>query len=424
MKYYIIIFLLSIMLAGCSQNEKNGNEVSVTKPITKETIQPNEKEKKMETAMSVTKLDIENYNLDYNEKTDAQSFFPQCDVAKSEKGYYLWGGGNYAYLLLFFDAKVQKTVPLCNLPNCTHSQGDDTCNAFFSPGAEDMMWDSGVWYYEDYVYTLGCDPEDYVSIYRVKPDGSSREKYMRLYRADTTPSEDDGSKEYSTPDLIIHRGYVYYVDSKEKNPKLRRIKLGGTKTEILYETDGVFKKEGDKAELIFVRGYGDYIFFMRSSVFMKEQREQAGLYAYNIQTGEIVFVSNSIESDYTIFEDEIYYSGEKDLRKFSIQTQKDEKIMDCPEGVTAVSVDADNIAILSTEDKRIHIYDKELNVLYEDKKYEEDEKNQKNDEIGVRSFGKGDENFLFASFYGEQNRMRILDKSKLKDKTAKWELMY
>ena len=68
---------------------------------------------------------------------------------------------------------------------------------------------------------------------------------------------------------------------------------------------------------------------------------------------------------------EIYYSREKDLHKFSIQTQKDEKIMDCPEGITAVSVDSDTITILSTEDKRIHIYDKELNVLYEDKEYED-----------------------------------------------------
>ena len=410
------------MLAGCSQNTESGKEDNVTNTATtKETEQPNKEENKQETPMPVTKLDIENYSLDYKEKTDAQSFFSWSSIAKTEKGYYLWGGGNYACFLMFFDAKSQKTVPLCNLPNCTHSQTDNTCNAFFSPGTEDMMWDSGVWYYEDYVYTLGCDPEDYISIYRVKPDGSSREKYMRLYRADTTPSENDGSKQYRVPDLIIHRGYVYYVDSKEKNPKLRRIKLGGTETEILYETEGVFETEGDTAELNCIRGYGDYIFFERSSVFMKEQRELAGLYAYNIRTGEIAFVSNSIERDYTIFENEIYYSGEKDLRKFSIQTQKDGKIMDCPEGITTVSVDSDTITILSTGDKRIHIYDKELNVLYEDKEYEEDEENE---EIGVRSFYKGDENFLFASFYGEQNRMRILDKSKLKDKTAKWELMY
>ena len=422
MKYYIIIFLLSIMLAGCSQNTESGKEDNVTNTATtKETEQPNKEENKQETPMPVTKLDIENYSLDYKEKTDAQSFFSWSSIAKTEKGYYLWGGGNYACFLMFFDAKSQKTVPLCNLPNCTHSQTDNTCNAFFSPGAENIMWDSGVWYYEDYVYTLGCDPEDYISIYRVKPDGSSREKYMRLYRADTTPSEDDGSKEYSIPDLIIHRGYVYYVDSKEKNPKLRRIKLGGTETEILYETDGVFKTEGDKASINYIEGYGDYILFQRNSVFRKEQRELAGLYAYNIQTGDIVFVSSSIERDYTIFENEIYYCKEKELRKFSIQTQKDEKIMDCPEGITAVSVDSDTITILSTKDKRIHIYDKELNVLYEDKEYEKDEEDE---EIGVMSFYKGDENFLFASFYGEQNRMRILDKSKLKDKTAKWELMY
>ena len=423
MKYYIIIFLLSIMLAGCSQNTESGKEDNITNTATtKETEQPNKEENKQETPMPVTKLDIENYSLEYKEDTDTQSFFPKYNITKSEKGYYLWGGGDYAYYLMFFDAKTQKTVLLCNLPNCTHSQTDNTCNAFFSPGAEkDVIWDSGVWYYENYVYMLGCDEEDYVSIYRIKPDGSSREKYMRLYRADTTPSENDGSKQYRIPDLIIHRGYVYYVDSKEKNPKLRRIKLGGTETEILYETNGVFKKEGDKADLIFVRAYGDYVFFMRSSVFMKEQRELTGLYAYNIQTGEITFVSNSIESDYTIYKNEIYYSGEKDLRKFSIQTQKDEKIMDCPEGITAVSVDSDTITILSTKDNRIHIYDKGLNVLYEDKKYEVD---QENEEIGVLFFYKGDENFLFASFYGEQNRMRILDKSKLKDKTAKWELMY
>lgn len=260
--------------------------------------QNNQTRKKKETTIPVTKLDIGSYDLEYNKETDAQPFFIWSSVAKTENGYYLWGLENYMNYLMFFDTKTQKTIPMCNLPNCTHT--DDTCNAYFSGMGvgTDMIWNDALWYYENYLYIIGCDEEDYVNLYRAKPDGSSREKYMQLYKADTASLEDNGAKEYSVPELMIHRGYIYYIDHKEEKTKLKRVKMGGTETEILYETDGVLETEEDKTELNHVKSYGNYIFFLRSSVFRKEQRELAGLYAYNIQTGAITYVSSSIERDY------------------------------------------------------------------------------------------------------------------------------
>lgn len=402
-------------MAGCSQNTEGLNEVEVTGITAGETEQPQNEEKKKETAMPVTKLDIENYNLEYKENTDAQPFFGWSNVAKTENGYYLWGSGNYLSYLMFFDPKTQKSVPVCNLPNCSHS--DDNCNAYYPMGEleKDDIWKYGLWYYDNYIYMIGYDTDDYVNLYRTKLDGSSREKYMQLYKADTTPSENDGAKEYSIPELIIHRGYVYYIDKKEKKPKLKRMKLGGKETEILYETDGTYETDGNKPELNRIKGYGDYIFFQRSSVFGKEHKELEGLYAYNIQTRGITFVSNSIERDFTIFENEIYYCMEKELHKFSIQTQEDEKLMDYPKGITQVSVDRNYITLLSTKDNKIQIYDRKLNLLYDD---------MGDEETGILECYKGDENFFFAQFDVEKGRIRKLDKSKLKDKTAQWEVMY
>lgn len=411
------------MLAGCSQNAENGKAPETADATIKESAQPQTDTEKKETAMPVTKLDIENYNLDYNEKTDAQPFISWSRVAKSDKGYYLWGEGDFWEYLMFFDLGTQQSVPVCNLPNCSHT--GKTCNAYFSGGDKDNIWKDGLWYYEDSVYVLGCDAQDYINLYKVKPDGSSREKYMQLYRADTSSTDNNEYKEYWMPELVIHRGYVYYIDRKEKNPKLRRIELGSTETEILYETGGVFETEGDKPELFYIKGYGDYIFFQRTSVFGEEQKELAGLYAYNTQTEEVTFVSNSIKRDFTVFENEIYYCKEKELCKFSIQTQKDEKLMDYPKGITAVSVDSDTISILSTKDNKIRIYDRNLKLLYEDaggSEKEGDKSENENDEI--LEYYKGDENFFFAHFGVEKSTIRRLDKSKIKDKTAKWEVMY
>ena len=418
MKYYLLIFLLSIMLAGCSQNTESKTEVKVTSTATDKIEKPNKKKQTQETPMPVSKLDIENYNLDYKKKTDDQSFFSWNCVAKTENGYYLWGKGvEYFNYLMFFDLKTQKTVPVCNLPNCNHL--DNSCNAYYPLGESDMgfICKSGLWYYEDYIYMIGYDAEDYLSLYRTKLDGSSREKYMQLYRADTTSQGVIGSgesKQYTTPEVMIHRGYVYYINREEKNPKLRRIKLGGKQTEILYETNNiVYKTDGDKTELSYVRGYGDFVFFQRTSVFEEEYRELEGLYAYNTQTAEITFVSNSINRDFDIFENEIYYSTGEELCKFSIQTQKEEKIMDYPQGITNFSVDANYITIHSSKDEKIRIYDRKLNLIYE-----------YNEEANIDENYKGDENFLFAQFEGEKGRIRRLDKSKLKDNKAKWEVMY
>lgn len=98
MKYYLFIFLFAVMLSGCSQDKESEKEVKVTSTTTEETEQPNKEESKQETPMPVTKLDIENYSLEYKEDTDTQSFFPKYNITKSEKGYYLWGGGRLCVL--------------------------------------------------------------------------------------------------------------------------------------------------------------------------------------------------------------------------------------------------------------------------------------------------------------------------------------
>lgn len=205
--------------------------------------QNNQTRKKKETTIPVTKLDIESYDLEYNKETDAQPFFIWSSVAKTENGYYLWGLENYMNYLMFFDTKTQKTIPMCNLPNCTHT--DDTCNAHFSGMGvgTDMIWNDALWYYENYLYIIGCDEEDYVNLYRAKPDGSSREKYMQLYKADTASLEDNGAKEYSVPNPS---GIYIILTIKRKKPSLSVSKWVVQRQKFYMKQTAYWKQKGIK----------------------------------------------------------------------------------------------------------------------------------------------------------------------------------
>lgn len=162
---------------------------------------------------------------------------------------------------MYYDTKSGQRVPLCNRPNCNHDE--EECNASFNRTitGKDGFVRTFVQYYEGAVYIFGHDPEHNVNLYQVAADGSFWKKYMTIYKADMTPPEGSGSNSdaqslsWTIPHVQIHRGYVYYVLPDEKEPKLRRIALGGTETEVLCETTG------KRAVIDWMKIYGEYVFF-------------------------------------------------------------------------------------------------------------------------------------------------------------------
>lgn len=172
-------------------------------------------------------LNLSKYSLDYELGTDDQPYFLWSSATKSEFGYYYFKASD----LMFYDMQSKREVSLCNKADCSHNTSD--CNANFS-SMDYNYHTSDLQYYEGAIYLVGYDREGYTALFKIAPDGSSREKYMDLYKADLSTSDGSTGTEWTAPEFCLHRDYVYFIDSKESHPKLRRMKLGGTEAEVAF----------------------------------------------------------------------------------------------------------------------------------------------------------------------------------------------
>ena len=322
-----VMTIATIMVTGCNTIENT----TVTNTDSETTDEKEENKGKDDykyiSEYEEGRLDLKNYSLDYVFGTDAQTEFIWGRCAKSEKGYYVWGETERN--LCFIDSQTLEMVPLCNRPDCMHN--DEECNAYFNDfitGAEEVFCDKGhIQYYDGYIYIVGSDHE-YVNLYKVSVDGSTCEEYMSLYRVDLSPNGDYGDMDttnvssYSSPDIWIHRGYVYYIDNREAYPKIRRMKLGSDEAEIVYETGG------ERPNLYRMLPYGDYLFFQTGNYTDDTITESVGgIMAYNINTGEIMLVKKEAISSYGINNGVLYYYvNSDDVIAFDFNTCKETKI--------------------------------------------------------------------------------------------------
>ena len=315
-----VMTIASIMATGCNNIEKT----TITNIDTETTDEKEENHGKDDykyiSEYEEEKLDLENYSLDYVFETDAQTFFLNGECTKTENGYYVWGRGEYCSKLCFIDSRMLEMVPVCNRPDCLHTDSD--CNAHYNdllvPG--EYYDHNYIQYYDGYVYIIGTDGE-YENLYRISPDGTTCEKYMSLYRVDLSPEDKDSTNpSYTTPSVWIHRGYVYYIDNKEKYPKLRRMKLGSDEVEVVYETGG----EG--AVLFRMMPYGDYLFFQTGNIADADTID-CGIMAYNINTGEVKLVKKNIINSYGFVNGRLYYyKDNKEVRVYSLEENTDSQL--------------------------------------------------------------------------------------------------
>ena len=408
----MVLMVVSFLLAGCTKDNQNKGTINQNASITTEPI---------ETSGEERKLDLANYSLDYKEGEDHQPFFFWSEITKSETGYYFWGKGTYEHMLMFFDSESGMTVPLCNLPNCKHTAEDyDKCNAYFNEFESSPVtagYDTRcLQYYNGNIYIIGVDSDAYVCMFRVAKDGSTREKSCRLFKFEPE-TDSDGSVESYNASVCIHRGYLYFINNKEKELKLRRMKLDSKEeADIIYETEGI------RPNLYRMEGYGDYIFFQGGN-FTDEACENmdGGIYAYNIVSQEISLVKKDAISAYMIKDTDIYYSTADSVNKYNLLTQKDEIFVKTKKGYATVAADNNYIYVVGNqffggdEESIIRVYKPDKTEVGQI---------QPPQEGGQCYFG--DDNYLFARTYGDSSgeRIEVFDKSKLDEEESSWKKLY
>ena len=293
-----------------------------------------------------------------------------------------------------------------NPPDCSHTTSD--CNSYY--GAMDYDYNtSDLQYYKDAVYLVGYDMEGYTALFKISADGSSREKYMDLYKADLTSPDGSEGTHWRAPEFCLHHGYVYFIDSKESHPKLRRMKLGGKEIEVVFETTG------DYADIYRMSGYGDYIFFqMTNDIYEGAERVEieGGIFAYNTQTKEVQLVKKDAIATYMIEGTTLYYQYDgTDTKIYSLdlKTQKEEILLDL-DNADIMQWSLDKHYIYQFSDGLLFVYDHKGTLICE-----------VTTEIDTCYFG--DENYLIGQVYDaerEQDITCILEVSDFADGTADW----
>lgn len=363
-KFFAVSFVLaaSVFLFSCNEKnetDNNGNNNiketvgEIREPVVSEGIGGYDEEL----------LDLKNYNLQYVQDTDAQPCFEWTRMAKSKNGYYYWGEFPIEKgegLLMFFDRATEKTVPVCNKPECSHM--DESCNAWFDAKSSvengDIEYDRSIMmFYEGHVYVIGYDFEGNMYLYKVSEDGSTCEQYMKLYKNEPTEPGNPNSINCATPEICIHRGYVYYLEAFESEPRIRRMKMGGDTEEV------VFKLTGERPNVYRIKPYGDYVFFQAGNFIDDTYIDiEAGVFAYNINTGEIKLVRKGVYSDYVIADNKLYYYHDKGTNVYDMVTGKEERL----EGVNSendqIYVDSQYVYVMESE--TVKIYDLRGNLVY------------------------------------------------------------
>jgi hypothetical protein len=235
------------------------------------------------------------YGEDYNYETDCQYSYDSsyCSWKKIQSdgtGQYIWKD-NFIY---YYSSDTDTMTPLCNKPNCLHDMETDKdrlgdCNAY---AKVDPV--SYIQYYDGYIYYVSGEALFQDSLYRVKKDGSKRDKIF---------TTDDG---IAIDNWLIHRGNFYYAlrsyyygeDAETQIYSKISLKsapissrMSDEKAKVIFESD----EEHSVSGLYGIKAYKDYIcytidanekdFKMTTNESWLEQ-VKSPYYIYNTETGE------------------------------------------------------------------------------------------------------------------------------------------
>ncbi len=272
-----------------------------------------------------------------------------------------------------------------------------------------------VFYNDGNLYTVARDAENYACLYRIAADGTAREKYMRLFRADLSPSENASGEEtnvveeWSEPYICIHRGYVYYIDNRENPVKLRRMKLGGSEAEMVWEM------QGERSNIYRMRAYGDYLFFQAGNFTDEDYLEiDGGIFAYNVETGRTQMVKKDAISCYSVAGSDLYYmENNETLHRYSLESQKDAVVMEnlSDDGNAWTDVFADEQYIYRVTDGKTAVYDLEGELVC-----------SLDDEI--MDFYGFDSSGVYADFSNSNySALGVVEKEEIAPETESWKMI-
>ena len=238
------------------------------------------------------------YGEEYNYETDCQhSYYGSVTswnkIQSDGEGQYVLKN-NYIY---YYNTEKKTMTPLCNKSNCLHDMETDEsrlddCNAY-APSYDDIG-DERIQYYDGYIYYVDIDWEEGCSLYRVKKDGSKKDKIF---------TTDDQMPIY---EWLIHRGRFYYSleiyyneednsDQVYKKCILKSLELSSNmkekKAKVIFESD----EEHSAVELNQLKAYKNYLCYtftadtngVEYNGFESWVRQiYAPVYLYNIDTEE------------------------------------------------------------------------------------------------------------------------------------------
>lgn len=203
------------------------------------------------------------------------------EYAYCENGYY------YRFpntgQIFFYDLSSAQAVPLCNKPECEHTeQEQDTCNSYIR-GIE-----SGIQYYNDKLYFL-VSSDNELALYRQDPDGNNREKAAVL------SSAFQSSHAFSS--VLVDRSNVFVLlpqlsgDDVIFNLYTKKL-TDDQELQLLYEGQHV-------AEFIYLPQYynGNYYFNTSYYAYVEDELISYGnLYQYNPDENNVeLFLEGSVD---------------------------------------------------------------------------------------------------------------------------------
>lgn len=306
-KNSIILFIIStILLTGCAPS---GN-ASIDSQERVENTMPPELEQ-----MDNEMLDLETYSLVNGPSEYAQSSYPWNRISKGDEGYFY----ELCLTMRLADPKSESLYVVCNKPNCRHS--DESCVATTMNTPISMQTQI---YYKGYVYAIGRNEETgYACLYRLSADGSTREEYMQLFRYDR-------EADFIYPSFVINHDTIYYMDENEEQPCIRKCVLGEEEPTVIFASG---RSDGTISRL---KVYGDFLFF-QAGIVCEDGDVKAGIYAYNMRTGETKLVLKHVIAEYTIVDSKIYYSYDGDIYSYDLCTAENVKIIEADVGPNFVS---------------------------------------------------------------------------------------
>lgn len=346
-------------------------------------------------------------------QSDGQ-FADSASVVKTEDGYYyLTQDGSDK--LMFYDAQTAKSVVVCNKVNCSHKDGDASCNACFTSSVNFYYGDS-LTYYDGSLYMVHNNKSEsgIATFYltKVSIDGSQREDVLELCNS---------TNEMLSILCEIYNGYIYYtvpdVGSLEEGiATLSRKKLkNSSEEEIVFEYKGLFPL------IQSIKGFGGHIYFQAVAMSEKEEQNFYGdLYSYDIATNQTSLLIEASYRAYTFVDDMILYDDIDNIKSYNLKTKEEDIFLN--EGNIDISYDGKYIYIdnwlqfLESDDytnRSIRIFDLNGSLI---------------DEIPFPHSDLcyfGDSEYLFAeiSEYTDSNRNIILnmfDKSQIGTGKYEW----